>query len=108
VFRDEKQANSAIRALLEAAGLQAFWTTNGPTEEAGAAALANGGPLWGDKALVLRAAFDLWNRSGGVHMLELTTVSDAKLAETLCSLLAAANTGGMTLENWIHKRRRAK
>jgi hypothetical protein len=108
VFRDEKQATDAIRVLLEAAGLQTFWTPNGPTDEAGAVAFASGGALWGDKALVLRAAFDFWNRRGSVQMLELATLSDKKLTEMVCSLLVATGAGGMTLENWIHRRRRTK
>lgn len=104
MFRDDMQANRAIRALFEAAGLpplRGLWTADGPTARACELVEAGGGPLSHGEAVMLRVAFDAWNGEGKATVSELLHVLDSRRARLVCGLVLAAHEGGEAVERWI-------
>lgn len=108
MFRDEKQTHSAIRALLATLpGLGRLWTDTGPTDEA-ARTLEGGGPAMSTgEALLVRVAFDLWNKGGNAPLGHvINTLGNAPLA-ALGGLLVALTQRPEALDAWINTTRTA-
>ncbi len=76
MWQSDEQACKTIRAMLKSARLDRMWTDEGPTEEAVDLLEARGGPLSHGEAVMLRAAFALWNGKGDLTLDELLTTLD--------------------------------
>ena len=106
MFRNDRQACEALQMLLGTVRLEHLWTKDGPTRAALRYRDANGGPLSSGERIILLAAFDLWNQSGGLKLAEVPGSLDTGRARTLLSLLSAITNGSDAVEQWLTNQRR--
>lgn len=100
MFRDDRQACRAIRALLATVRpLHDAWTADGPTERA-VEWVEKGSPLSHGEAVMLRIAFDLWNGGGGAKVADVIGVLDLDRTEAVCSLVLALKRGTLDVDAW--------
>lgn len=105
MFRNSRQSCEAIQALLESVNLDHLWTVDGPTQAAMGYRDANGGPLSSGERVLLLAAFDLWNGTGGLKFGEVPGPLDPRRARKLLSLLSAMTTGSDAVDRWLERER---
>src|SRR6185437_2739583 len=103
MFRNYRQACEVLQTLLESVRLDHLWTSNGPTDAALRYRDANGGPLPSGERIMLLAAFDLWNDTGGLKFAEVPGPLDPQRAQKLLSLLSAMTYGSDAVDRWLHK-----
>lgn len=103
MFRNDRQACEAIQALLSTVRLEHLWNPDGPTSAALKYRDSNGGPLSSGERVLLLAAFDLWNSTGGLKFSEVPGPLDPARARKLLSLLSAITNGSDAVDQWIAK-----
>jgi len=103
MFRNDRQASEAIQALLSTVRLEHLWNPDGPTSAALKYRDSNGGPLSSGERVILLAAFDLWNSTGGLKFSEVPGPLDPGKARKLLSLLSAITNGTDAVDQWIAK-----
>jgi hypothetical protein len=100
MFRDDRQMHRALTVLCERAHLRGYWTAEGPTDAALGA--LERGELSSGELLILRAAFDLFNGTGGAPLGRLVNVLDGASAEALFGLtLAFCHSDSSKVDAWI-------
>lgn len=96
MWRSESHRNDTILDLLEAAHLshgdrrldRGLWTKSGPTALA-IDYVRRGSPLSHGEQVILRAAFDLWNGSGGCKVADLLEVLDERNLRAVAAAILA-------------------
>lgn len=102
MFRDDRQAVRALRALLATIDFESLWNEQGPTPCAVALLDAEDAVLGRSERALLRVCFLLWDgRKGGVRVEKLVALLDAGPMEALCSMLLAAKNGPQALDAWV-------
>src|SRR5947209_16879723 len=105
MFRNDRQACEALQMFLGTVRLEHLWTPDGPTTAALRYRDANGGPLSSGERIILLAAFDLWNQSGGLKLVEALESLDTKRTHKLLSLLSAITNGSDAVDQWLSNER---
>lgn len=98
MFRNDHQKCEALSLLLEPVRLDRLWNQNGPTPEAAQRREVGGSP--GERVMV-RAAWDLWNGTGGVRLAEMLNTLDSVNFQLLATLLLAVDLGSDWVDLWI-------
>jgi hypothetical protein len=105
MFSSHRQKCEAIKILLTTVRLERLWTLGGPKREAFKYRDCDGRPLSSGERVMVLAAFDLWNGSGGLKFHEVPLTLDAAKAHKLLTLLLAISTGGDAVDQWIERER---
>jgi hypothetical protein len=101
VDREARQLSRALMLLLRSVPrLADLWTEQGPTPVALALRDAKGGSLSSGERILLLAAFDLWDRSGGATVNDLLQLEPGR-RQALCSLVIALGHGSDTVDSWL-------
>lgn len=99
MFRDDAQTNRAICAMLRAGSVIGYWTDSGPTDR-GVAALKSSSLSRGG-ALLIRVAFDLFNRKGKADLGSMLNAFDRRNMRNVLTLVLAAEEGPEAVDRWI-------
>ena len=93
MWKSEKARNDAIRRMIASTpGLARLWGATGPNAEACALLERDGGYLSSGERVLLLAAFDLWNGSGGCRVADLLETLDGPRLRAVCTALLARDT----------------
>lgn len=104
MFRNEAQQVKACRALLAGVHLERLWDDQGPTDEAVAILEKRGGPLSHGEALMVSAAWAIWNGSGWASLAETISgpLDDQNLRRLGTLLIALGDSrGSAAIDAWI-------
>lgn len=104
MFRDQVQRARVCQALLAGGPLEHLWSEQGPTEEAEALCETNGATLDQADALLLSAAWSLWDGRGWASLGDLLGAPLAANALVrLASLLLAlgSSRGPAAIDEWL-------
>lgn len=94
MWRSEKARTRAILVMLAPHhALAGLWTYDGPTDLALTYLERDGGPLSSGEAVLLRAAFDLWNGTGRCTVDALLSTLDARTLRAVAMALLARDGG---------------
>jgi hypothetical protein len=104
MFRDTQQIAAALRVLLQPVHLSRLWLDDRPTPEASELRTAADSA---SERVMLCAAWDLWNGSGGLSLDRMLNVLDANNTLRLCTLIMAAATGAAAVDSWIDRWKRS-
>ena len=107
MWKNDVQASRAIKRLLSvcfrgaAHRTDAWWTDDGPTEQACAHVYAGKHGLSHGESIMLRVALDFWNGEGGVGFAEIIETLDETNLRAVLSLARAHHAGPDAVEEWI-------
>jgi hypothetical protein len=107
-FRDTKQQSQACYLLLDSIGLRRFWNKGGgPTGEAAELLgdIKDGNPclLSSGEILILRVAFDFWNKTGKAEIGDLYDILDEKSCALVVELIFARSRDHKAVDTWLAK-----
>lgn len=103
MFRDDRQRASVAQAVCAQAGLEVFWTEDGPTERAKELLRQDGGPMSTGERIMFLAAWALWNGRGKVLFTDVADRLDGPNLERLGSLLVALGRGVNAVDAWLER-----
>lgn len=105
---DAPQRALVAKVLLDRVGRPDLWSSTGPTATAVRLLKIEGTSLPQDQRLVLLFAFDLWNGSGRLGLLDLLQLSrsNAPLLGTVGRLLEAIALGATEVQIWADRQLR--
>lgn len=102
MFRDDRQTNRALAALLSTLPrLRGLWTDRGPSKEARELIDRGGGSLSREERVLLLVAADIWGGRGGARFAEVWSALGAEVRIALGQLMVAAARGAEAVDGWI-------
>lgn len=101
MFRDDKQAARAIRALLRRVRLGRLWSDGGPTDEALRIYEGRSGCSSGEIVMV-QVAFALWgSHNSKLSFARMIDVLDGDNLKAVVELVLAREDGSDAVDGWI-------